>query len=416
MKSYIEPMSAADALDVLRVFCEPFGDLSYSYNNDEDAVLHGPDGDKVLKTPDEVIAVMGDDATREIAEHKRFRERAVRELMVPVLPEWESIYNVRTGETFILDSNCEGKLYGFYCTETPLATLVDEGEDGIAGPGWTEHLNDGLSGLVKVLRGHSGWSPEHPFDANAFPVGDGPRDDRLVCRDLDAFADAGELAEENARLYGATSVADFVETVWGCTSLEPVKAWHFGVSGFRGLEFSFRDGAETRMRAWQFDACPKVAAALGDALTYRCEKGFYMEARCAGDQGGVWGLSFDRKERGAYAVARFHPERATYDPHGREVVSRCPILLEQDANGNIAFRHPGTVPDRLIDNFIPSMKRCDVAGGGPTCKTERGPEGAAMRASRPGGVNISFPALVERAQAAALATARGATTAAGNRL
>ena len=95
-------------------------------------------------------------------------------------------------------------------------------EDGIAGPGWTEHLNDGLSGLVKVLRGHSGWSPEHPFDANAFPVGDGPRDDRLVCRDLDAFADAGELAEENARLYGATSVADFVETVWGCTSLEPV--------------------------------------------------------------------------------------------------------------------------------------------------------------------------------------------------
>ena len=131
MKSYIEPMSAADALDVLRVFCEPFGDLSYSYNNDEDAVLHGPDGDKVLKTPDEVIAVMGDDATREIAEHKRFRERAVRELMVPVLPEWESIYNVRTGETFILDSNCEGKLYGFYCTETPLATLVDEGEDGI---------------------------------------------------------------------------------------------------------------------------------------------------------------------------------------------------------------------------------------------------------------------------------------------
>lgn len=51
--------------------------------------------------------------------------------MVPVLSEWGSIYNVRTGETFILDSNCEGKLYGFYCTETPLATLVDEGEDGI---------------------------------------------------------------------------------------------------------------------------------------------------------------------------------------------------------------------------------------------------------------------------------------------
>lgn len=147
-----------------------------------------------------------------------------------------------------------------------------------------------------------------------------------------------------------------------------------------------------------------------------CSILIYMEAGCAGDQGGVWGLSFDRKERGAYAVAKFHQERVTYDPHGRKVVSRCPIMLEQDADGNIAFRHPCTVPDRLIDNFIPLMKRCDVSGDSPTCKTEHGPEGAAVRATRPGDVNISFPALVERAQAAALATARGATTAAGNRL
>lgn len=443
MKSYIEPISAADALDVLRVFCEPFGDLSYSYNNDEDAVLHGPDGDKVLKTPDEVIAVMGDDATREIAEHKRFRERAVRELMVPVLSEWGSIYNVRTGETFILDSNCEGKLYGFYCTETPLATLVDEGEDGIPYDA-ALYAIETRGADMQHLDALPGSELPDPLAIEA-PVADDDfvgAIDTVLCYmeqtaiDLElggdlfdlsgwTLADGKSIAATCSRLgidaspklhTDPASVADFVETVWGCTSLEPVKARHFGVSGFRGLEFSFRDGAETRMRAWQFDACPKVAAALAAALTYRCEKGFYMEAGCAGDQGGVWGLSFDRKERGAYAVARFHPERATYDPHGREVVSRCPILLEQDANGNIAFRHPGTVPDRLIDNFIPSMKRCDVAGGGPTCKTERGPEGAAMRASRPGGVNISFPALVERAQAAALATARGATTAAGNRL
>lgn len=232
-------------------------------------------------------------------------------------------------------------------------------------------------------------------------AGEGPRDERLVCRDLDGFADAGELAEENARLYGAPSVADLAETVWGCTSLEPVKVRHFGVNGFRGLEFSFRDGAETRMRAWQFDACPKVAAALAAALTYRCEKGFYMEAGCAGENGGVWGLSFDRKERGAYAVARFHPERAAYDQRRREYVSRCPILLEQDGSGNIAFRHPGTVPDRLIDNFIPAMKRCDVSGGGQTPGTEDAPEGATVRATRPGDINISFPALAERAQAAA---------------
>lgn len=240
--------------------------------------------------------------------------------------------------------------------------------------------------------------------------------DALDVLDLYGIADAGELAEENARLYGAPSVADLAETVWGCTSLEPVKVRHFGVNGFRGLEFSFRDGAETRMRAWQFDACPKVAAALAAALTYRCEKGFYMEAGCAGENGGVWGLSFDRKERGAYAVARSHPERAAYDQRRREYVSRCPILLEQDGSGNIAFRHPGTVPDRLIDNFIPAMKRCDVSGGGQTPGTEDAPEGATVRATRPGDINISFPALAERAQAAALATARGATTAAGNRL
>lgn len=143
---------------------------------------------------------------------------------------------------------------------------------------------------------------------------------------------------------------------------------------------------------------------------------FASARRAAREDGGVWGLSFDRKERGAYAVARFHPERAAYDPRRREHVSRCPILLEQDGSGNIAFRHPGTVPDRLIDNFIPAMKRCDVSGGGQTPGTEDAPEGATVRATRPGDINISFPALAERAQAAALATARGATTASGNRL
>lgn len=70
----------------------------------------------------------------------------------------------------------------------------------------------------------------------------------------------------------------------------------------------------------------------------------------------------------------------------------------------------------LIDNFIPAMKRCDVSGGGPTPGIEDAPEGATVRATRPGDINISFPALAERAQAAALATACGATTAAGNRL
>lgn len=59
---------------------------------------------------------------------------------------------------------------------------------------------------------------------------------------------------------------------------------------------------------------------------------------------------------------------------------------------------------------------CDVSGGGPTPGTEDAPEGATVRATRPGDINISFPALAERAQAAALATACGATPAAGNRL
>lgn len=51
MKSYIEPLNAADALDVLYAHGIPFGDISYSRDNDEDAVLHGPGGDKVLRTP-----------------------------------------------------------------------------------------------------------------------------------------------------------------------------------------------------------------------------------------------------------------------------------------------------------------------------------------------------------------------------
>lgn len=39
MKSYIEPLNAADALDVLYAHGIPFGDISYSRDNDEDAVL-----------------------------------------------------------------------------------------------------------------------------------------------------------------------------------------------------------------------------------------------------------------------------------------------------------------------------------------------------------------------------------------
>lgn len=58
----------------------------------------------------------------------------------------------------------------------------------------------------------------------------------------------------------------------------------------------------------------------------------------------------------------------------------------------------------------------DASGGGPAPGAEDAPEGATVRATRPGDINISFPALAERAQAAALATARGASAATGNRL
>ena len=74
MKSYIEPLNAADALDVLYAHGIPFGDISYRRDNDEDAVLHGPGGDKVLRTPDDVIAALGDDAARALAELARTRQ------------------------------------------------------------------------------------------------------------------------------------------------------------------------------------------------------------------------------------------------------------------------------------------------------------------------------------------------------
>ena len=191
MKSYIEPLNAADALDVLYAHGIPFGDISYSRDNDEDAVLHGPGGDKVLRTPDDVIAALGDDAARALAEHKRFRERAVRELMVPVLSDGESIYNVRTGDTFILDSNCEGKLYGFDYTVTPLATLVDEGEDGIpygagvyaietygADMGHIDDLPDGecpdpltLHSTIYPIRSPPSYAPWNARPLNSRPAG-----------------------------------------------------------------------------------------------------------------------------------------------------------------------------------------------------------------------------------------------------
>lgn len=383
MKSYIEPLSAAEALDVLDLYGVDTPGAFPSIEHEGCVEVEMAGHTVLLETPDSVKMLFGDDAATALRHHASFRKDAA-EIMGSALDLGDFLYNVYSGEAFIPDTAPDGEFFGFHVAHIPLTAIIEEDADPLS----PDVCDYGLDFIGETNEGVA--------------AGD--------------FDPSGELAEENARLYGAPSVADLAETVWGCTSLEPVKVRHFGVNGFRGLEFSFGDGAETRMRAWQFDACPKVAAALAAALTYRCEKGFYMEAGCAGENGGVWGLSFDRKERGAYAVARFHPERAAYDPRRREYASRCPILLEQDGSGNIAFRHPGTVPDRLIDNFIPAMKRCDVSDGGPTPGTEDAPEGATVRATRPGDINISFPALAERAQAAALATACGATTAAGNRL
>lgn len=270
---------------------------------------------------------------------------------------------------------------------------------GIADSSWTERLDDRLLKLAGVLRDRHGWGPDHPYDMNSFGIGEGPRDERLVCRDLDGFADVGELAEENASLYGAASVGDLAEAAWGCDSLLPVKVRHFDAGGFRGLEFSFDDGAETRLSAWQFGACPKVAAALAAVLTYRCEKGFYMEAGCAGEKPGMWSLRHDRKNPGKFVVGKSQS-----------------ILLERSDYGKIAFRHPTAVPDRLVDNFIPAMKRCDVNGHGPTSEIAHDPEGITVGAVRPGDIRVSFPTLAERARAAALATAGSVSAAAGHRL
>lgn len=305
MKSYIEPLSAAEALDVLDLYGVDTPGAFPSTEHEGCVEVEMAGHTVLLETPDSVKMLFGDDAAAALRHHASFRKDAA-EIMGPALDLGDFLYNVYSGEAFIPDTAPDGKFFGFHVAHIPLTAIIEEDADPLS----PDVCDYGLDFINETNEGVA--------------AGD--------------FDPSGEVDDGKF-----LTAAD-----WALCDIE------CGVLA-------------------TFDACPKVAAALAAALTYRCENGFYMEAGCAGENGGVWGLSFDRKERGAYAVARFHPERAAYDPRRREHVSRCPILLEQDGSGNIAFRHPGTVPDRLIDNFIPAMKRCDASGGGPAPGPASGP-------------------------------------------
>lgn len=131
MKSYIEPLSAAEALDVLDLYGVDTPGAFPSTEHEGCVEVEMAGHTVLLETPDSVKMLFGDDAAAALRHHASFRKDAA-EIMGSALDLGDFLYNVYSGE------------------------------DGIDGSGWAERLDDGLSGLVKALRDRSGWSPGHP--------------------------------------------------------------------------------------------------------------------------------------------------------------------------------------------------------------------------------------------------------------
>lgn len=103
MKSYIEPLNAAEALDVLDLYGvdTPGAFLSGEHEGCVEVELSGHT--VLLETPDSVKTLFGHDAAAALRHHANFRKDAA-EIMGRALDLDDSLYNIYSGTAFIPDT------------------------------------------------------------------------------------------------------------------------------------------------------------------------------------------------------------------------------------------------------------------------------------------------------------------------
>ena len=118
MKSYIEPLNAADALDVLDLYGidTPGAFFSSEHEGCVEVELSGHTA--LLETPESVAMLFGHDAATALCQHSNFRRDAA-EIMSRALDLDDFLYNVYSGTAFIPDKAPDGEFFGFHVAHTP---------------------------------------------------------------------------------------------------------------------------------------------------------------------------------------------------------------------------------------------------------------------------------------------------------
>ena len=131
MKSYIEPLNAADALDVLDLYGidTPGAFFSSEHEGCVEVELSGHTA--LLETPESVAMLFGHDAATALCQHSNFRRDAA-EIMSRALDLDDFLYNVYSGTAFIPDKAPDGEFFGFYVAHIPLSAILEDDIDPLS--------------------------------------------------------------------------------------------------------------------------------------------------------------------------------------------------------------------------------------------------------------------------------------------
>ena len=131
MKSYIEPLNAADALDVLDLYGidTPGAFFSSEHEGCVEVELSGHTA--LLETPESVAMLFGHDAATALCQHSNFRRDAA-EIMSRALDLDDFLYNVYSGTAFIPDKAPDGEFFGFHVAHTPLSAILEDDIDPLS--------------------------------------------------------------------------------------------------------------------------------------------------------------------------------------------------------------------------------------------------------------------------------------------
>lgn len=131
MKSYIEPRSAAEVLDVLDLYGVDTPGAFPSTEHEGCVEVEMAGHTVLLETPDSVKMLFGDDAAAALRHHASFRKDAA-EIMGAALDFGDFLYNVYSGEAFIPDTAPDGEFFGFHVAHIPLTAIIEEDADPLS--------------------------------------------------------------------------------------------------------------------------------------------------------------------------------------------------------------------------------------------------------------------------------------------